>query len=71
MNEPKSGSLHSGKPGPIRKIDVADYYITKTIRVSPSLAHDIKMAAAYENISETELIITLMSPGLQDIKRCI
>ena len=64
-----SGSWRSGKPGPTRKVDVADYYITKTIRVSPSLAQDIKMAAAHENVTETELIITLISPGIQEIKR--
>ena len=64
-----SGGCRSGKPGPTRKVDVADYYITKAIRVSPSLAQDIKMAAALENVTETELIITLISPGLQDIKR--
>ena len=64
-----SGGCRSGKPGPTRKVDVADRYITKTVRVSPSLAQDIKMAAAHENISETELIITLISPGIQEIKR--
>ena len=41
----------------------------KTVRVSPSLAQDIKMAAALEKVTETELIITLISPGIQEIKR--
>ena len=64
-----SGGCRSGKPGPTRKVDVADYYITKAIRVSPSLAQDIKMASALERVTETELIITLISPGIQEIKR--
>ena len=64
-----SGGCRSGKPGPRRKVDVAARYITKTLRVSPSLAQDIKMAAAHEHVSETELIITLISPGIQEIKR--
>ena len=64
-----SGGCRRGKPGPTRKVDVADYYITKTVRVSPSLARDLRMAAAHEDISETELIITLISPGIQEIKR--
>ena len=63
------GGCRSGKPGPTRKVDVADYYITKTVRVSPSLARDLRIAAAHEDISETELIITLISPGIQEIKR--
>ena len=62
-----SGGCRSGKPGPTRKVDVADYYITKAIRVSPSLAQDIKMAAALENVTETELIITLISPGISSV----
>ena len=64
-----SRSCRSGKPGPTRQVDVADYYITKTVRVSPSLAQAIKIAAALEKVTETELIITLISPGIQEIKR--
>ena len=68
-NPAEPGGWRSGKPGPRRKVDVADYYITKTVRVSPSLARDLRMAAAHEDISETELIITLILPGIQEIKR--
>ena len=64
-----SGGCRSGKPEPTREVDIADYYITKAVRVSPSLAQDIKMAAALEKVTETEFIITLISPGIQEIKR--
>ena len=62
-----SGGCRSGKPEPTRKVDIADYYITKAVRVSPSLAQDIKMAAALENVTETELIITLISPEISSV----